>query len=182
MICRGLRCLFSTPVWLSFNRSTAIRRCLCVSPGAETGESGRKMNMTIPQIEHSAPLHCRQLSWDQKYTQDNLHHEKLVLPRRKSTLDIPDPIAQQPAQRNPNAIGRIPQSHAHRLLASRIPHTRDEHESGVSAGLGSSTEGSKHGEGFEAVACSLDHEEDAPTWSRVLAGQLMVILVATPTT
>lgn len=33
-----------------------MRRSLLVRPFAVTGESGRKINMTIPQVEHRAPL------------------------------------------------------------------------------------------------------------------------------
>lgn len=52
----NLKVLFSTPVWSARNRSTTIRFSRGVRNLAVTGESGRKMNMTIPQTQQRAPL------------------------------------------------------------------------------------------------------------------------------
>jgi hypothetical protein len=75
---------------------------------------------------------------------------------------VTDPVSQQATQRNAESVGRVPQSDSDGLFPARIPHTRDEHEPGVRAGLRGTSEDSKDGEGGEAVACGLDHQEHAP--------------------
>src|ERR1700728_2259193 len=52
----GLRCLFSTPVWLDLNLSTAILFSRVLKPFAVTGESGSMMNIMTPQQQHKAPM------------------------------------------------------------------------------------------------------------------------------
>lgn len=52
----AFKCLFSIPVWLLFNLSTAILFSRGFRNFALMGESGMKMAMTMPQAQHSAPM------------------------------------------------------------------------------------------------------------------------------
>lgn len=87
-------------------------------------------------------------------------------------MDMTDAVSEQSAQRNAESVGRVPQSDSDGLFAPRIPHTRDEHEARVRAGLGRTTEHSKDGEGGKTVACGLDHQEDTPTRMQRFVRQL----------
>lgn len=118
----------------------------------------------MPSKEHHwrTPMNVSRWYIATPTTGNNLHHDKLILPRRKQAFDIPNTITEQPTDGNPKSIGRIPQTHSYRLLASCIPHARDEHEPGVCAGLCGSSQRSEDSKGGEIVACGLDHEEDAP--------------------
>jgi len=91
-----------------------------------------------------------------------LHHQELVFPRWQRSTNVTDTIPEKSTKGNAESVGRIPQTDPDWLFASRVPHTSDQHERRVSARLGSTAEDAEHGQGGEAIASRLKHQEDAP--------------------
>lgn len=88
--------------------------------------------------------------------------EEFVFPGWEGAFDVPDPVAKEPTECYAKPIRRIPYSYPNRLLASGIPHGRDEHECWIATRFSSTTECTKDSKLGEVLGCGLQHEEETP--------------------
>lgn len=144
------------------------------------GELGSHTRRTNAQAEQNAPttrnLVIQEIKKKDSQQEKRSHHsqikkhrdtsgknpDSLILPRRKSTLDMTDSVTNETTTGDSNTVEAIPRCDPRWLLFSSIEHGRHQHECRIRDGFEGTTQHSQHRQGRECVRRRLTHEQSSP--------------------